>query len=57
MNGFDLGRGAAIDWCVTGPPETFMVDGDGTLLCRFVDLLGGSHYEQGYLREQAKAVE
>ena len=40
---------AAIDWGVTAPPETFIIDGDGTVLFRFVGPLVGSYYEQTFL--------
>ena len=55
--GFDLRGRVAIDWGVTAPPETFIVDGDGTVLIRFVGPLVGSDYEQRFLPELAKAVE
>ena len=53
--GFDLRGRVAIDWGVTAPPETFLVDGDGTVLYRFVGPLVGSDYEQRFLPELAKA--
>ena len=43
-----LGR-SAIEWGVTAPPETFIIDGDGTVLFRFVGPLVGSYYEQMFL--------
>ncbi len=55
--GFDERGRVAIDWGVTAPPETFIVDGDGTVLFRFVGPLVGSDYEQRFLPELAKAVE
>ena len=55
--GFDLRGRVAIDWGVTAPPETFIVDGDGTVLYRFVGPLVGSDYEQRFLPELAKAME
>ncbi len=55
--GFDLRGRSAIDWGVTAPPETFIVDGDGTVLFRFVGPLVGSDYEQRFLPELAKAME
>ncbi|PJI92195.1 cytochrome c biogenesis protein CcmG/thiol:disulfide interchange protein DsbE [Yoonia maricola] len=54
---FDLRGRTAIDWGVTAPPETFIVDGDGTVLYRFVGPLVGSDYEQRFLPELVKAVE
>ena len=47
--GFDLRGRVAIDWGVTAPPETFIVDGDGTVLFRFAGPLVGSDYEQRFL--------
>ncbi len=54
--GFDpLGR-AAIDWGVTAPPETFIIDGDGKVLFRFIGPLVGSYYEQAFVPALAKAL-
>ena len=55
--GFDQRGRAAIDWGVTAPPETFIVDGDGTVLFRFVGPLVGSDYEQRFLPELTAATE
>ena len=55
--GFDLRGRVAIDWGVAAPPETFIVDGDGTVLYRFVGPLVGSDFEQRFLPELAKATE
>ncbi|MFQ1700619.1 DsbE family thiol:disulfide interchange protein [Loktanella agnita] len=55
--GFDPRGRVAIDWGVTAPPETFIVDGEGTVLFRYVGPLVGSDYEQRFLPELAKAVE
>lgn len=55
--GFDLRGRVAIDWGVTAPPETFLVDGDGKVLYRFTGPLVGSDYEQRFLPELAKASE
>lgn len=54
--GFDPKGRVAIDWGVTGPPETFIVDGDGTILYKFVGPLVGSDYEQRFLPELQKAL-
>lgn len=43
-----LGR-SAIDWGVTAPPETFILDADGTVLFRFIGPLIGSDYENRFL--------
>lgn len=55
--GFDLRGRVAIDWGVTAPPETFIVDGDGTVVYRFIGPLIGSDYEQRFLPELAKAAQ
>lgn len=47
--GFDPQGRVAINWGVTAPPETFIVDGDGTVLFRFAGPLVGSDYEQRFL--------
>lgn len=47
--GFDPQGRVAIDWGVAAPPETFIVDGDGTVLFRFAGPLVGSDYEQRFL--------
>lgn len=39
----------AIDWGVTAPPETFILDAEGTVLFRFAGPLVGSDYEQRFL--------
>ncbi len=46
---FDPQGRAAIDWGVTAPPETFIVNGDGKVLFRFVGPLVGSYFEQAFL--------
>ncbi|KUF11496.1 thiol:disulfide interchange protein [Pseudoponticoccus marisrubri] len=46
---FDPAGRTAIDWGVTGPPETFILDGDGTVLFKFVGPLVGSDYEQRFV--------
>ncbi len=47
--GFDPQGRTAIDWGVTAPPETFILDGDGKVLFRFAGPLVGSDYEQRFL--------
>lgn len=54
--GFDPRGRTAIDWGVTAPPETFIVDGDGTVLFRFTGPLIGSDLEQRFLPELRKAL-
>ncbi|KIN64138.1 Periplasmic protein thiol:disulfide oxidoreductase, DsbE subfamily protein [Sulfitobacter noctilucicola] len=46
---FDPKGRASIDWGVTAPPETFILDGDGTVLFRYAGPLVGSDYEQRFL--------
>jgi cytochrome c biogenesis protein CcmG, thiol:disulfide interchange protein DsbE len=46
---FDPKGRTAIDWGVTAPPETFIVDGNGTVLFRFQGPLVGSDYEHRFL--------
>ncbi|UWR25129.1 DsbE family thiol:disulfide interchange protein [Sulfitobacter sp. S223] len=47
--GFDPQGRTAIDWGVTAPPETFILDADGKILFRFAGPLIGSDYEQRFL--------
>lgn len=53
---FDPRGRTAIDWGVTAPPETFILDADGTVLYRFAGPLVGSDYEQRFLPELEKAM-
>lgn len=46
---FDPQGRTAIDWGVTAPPETFILDKDGTVLFRFAGPLIGSDYEQRFM--------
>lgn len=46
---FDPHGRVAIEWGVTAPPETFIVDGNGTVLFRFAGPLVGSDYEQRFV--------
>ena len=46
---FDPQGRTAIDWGVTAPPETFIIDGDGTVLFRFAGPLVGSDFEQRFM--------
>lgn len=45
----------AIDWGVTAPPETFIIDGKGKILYRFAGPLIGDDYTQRFLPELEKA--
>ena len=53
---FDPQGRTAIDWGVTAPPETFILDAAGTVLYRFAGPLVGSDYEQRFLPELEKAL-
>ncbi|MEP0961891.1 MAG: DsbE family thiol:disulfide interchange protein [Roseobacter sp.] len=53
---FDPQGRTAIDWGVTAPPETFILDQDGIVLFRFAGPLLGSDYEQRFLPELEKAL-
>ncbi len=46
----------AIDWGVTAPPETFIVDGDGTVLYRFAGPLVDADYQTRFLPELERAL-
>lgn len=54
--GFDPQGRTAIDWGVTAPPETFILDAEGTVLFRFAGPLVGSDYEQRFLPALEKAM-
>jgi cytochrome c biogenesis protein CcmG/thiol:disulfide interchange protein DsbE len=45
-----------VEWGVTAPPETFIIDGDGTVLFRFVGPLLGTDYETRFVPELEKAL-
>lgn len=53
---FDPQGRTAIDWGVTAPPETFILDSEGAVLFRFVGPLVGSDYEQRFMPELEKAL-
>ncbi|WP_252737866.1 DsbE family thiol:disulfide interchange protein [Citreicella sp. C3M06] len=46
---FDPQGRAAIDWGVTGPPESFIVGGDGTILFKLVGPMAGTLYQEDFL--------
>ncbi len=54
--GYDPARRDALNWGVSAPPETFIVDGDGTVLFRFTGPLIASDYEQRFLPALAAAT-
>lgn len=53
---FDPQGRTAIDWGVSAPPETFILDAQGTVLFRFAGPLIGSDYENRFLPELDKAM-
>lgn len=54
--GYDPQGRTAVDWGVTAPPETFIIDGDGFVLYKFIGPLVGSALEQQFLPELEKAL-
>lgn len=46
---FDPGRRTAVEWGVSAPPETFLVDGDGRVIFKFIGPLVGDDYRQRFL--------
>lgn len=44
-----------VDWGVTAPPETFIIDGDGTVLLKFIGPLVGTDYERRFVPALAEA--
>lgn len=46
---FDPSGRTSIDWGVTAPPETFIVDGSGKVLYRFTGPLIGTAYQTDFL--------
>ena len=53
---FDPAARSAIDWGVTAPPETFILDADGTVLFRFQGPLVGSDFEQRFVPALEEAL-
>ncbi|MEP2641255.1 DsbE family thiol:disulfide interchange protein [Roseobacter sp.] len=54
---FDPQGRTAIDWGVTAPPETFILDADGTVLFRFAGPLVGSDYQQRFVPALERALQ
>lgn len=52
---FDERGRTAIEWGVTAPPETFILNKEGVVLFRFAGPLIGSDYENRFLPELIKA--
>lgn len=46
----------SFDWGVSAPPETFILDGDGTVVFKFIGPLVGDDYDQRFAPELAKAL-
>jgi cytochrome c biogenesis protein CcmG/thiol:disulfide interchange protein DsbE len=46
---FDPNRRTAVDWGVSAPPESFLVDGEGRVVFKFIGPLVGSDFEQRFL--------
>ena len=47
----------AIDWGVTAPPETFIIDGEGRILYRFAGPLVREDYTNRFLPQLEKALQ
>ena len=55
--GFDPRGRTAINWGVTAPPETFIIDGDGTVLFRYAGPLVGSDFDRRFLPALREATQ
>lgn len=53
---FDPNGRTSFDWGVSAPPETFILDADGTILFKFIGPLVGDDYRQRFLPELDKAL-
>lgn len=47
----------AIDWGVTAPPETFIINGEGEVLYRFAGPLVDADYQTRFLPELERAIQ
>ncbi|NBT32117.1 MAG: DsbE family thiol:disulfide interchange protein, partial [Rhodobacteraceae bacterium] len=56
-SGFDPKGRTSIDWGVTAPPETFIVDGNGVVLFRFAGPLVDADFETRFLPALKEAEE
>lgn len=54
---FDRTGRFSLEWGVSAPPETFIVDGDGTILFRFTGPLIGSDFEQRFVPALREAMD
>ncbi len=46
---YDRSGRTSLDWGVTAPPETFIIDGEGEVLFRFTGPLIGTDYERRFV--------
>ena len=53
---FDPKGRTSFDWGVTAPPETFILDGEGTVLFKYIGPLVGDDYKQRFIPELEKAL-
>jgi len=53
---FDPTGRTSFDWGVSAPPETFLLDENGTVLFKFIGPLIGDDYDQRFAPELAKAL-
>jgi cytochrome c biogenesis protein CcmG/thiol:disulfide interchange protein DsbE len=59
-SGFDPQGVAAIDWGVTGAPETFLIGRDGTILHKHISPLTAQVWQRDFMplvQEQCRAAE
>ena len=54
---FDPSGKTAIDWGVTAPPETFILNSQGVVIFRFAGPLVGTDYENRFEPALKKALE
>ncbi|MCL4066778.1 DsbE family thiol:disulfide interchange protein [Pseudomonas sp. GX19020] len=52
----DPGGRNRVEWGVSAPPETFIIDGDGTVLFKFTGPLVGTDYESRFVPALAAAL-
>ena len=53
---YDPSGRTSFDWGVSAPPETFILDGDGLVLFKFIGPLVGDDYDQRFAPELEKAL-
>jgi cytochrome c biogenesis protein CcmG/thiol:disulfide interchange protein DsbE len=56
---FDENRRTAVDWGVAAPPESFLLDGEGRVVFKFIGPMVGSDFSQRFLPalEAARAAQ